>query len=339
MNDASNTKFEILSLDMNSPANTAGGIREQAERIVASAQKFDGVEALSEAFVRGLSDDSFAHRHLGVRLKDVQSGNEERGGSTGHELVGFAALAPEDNDGNVQAELVVAPEFRRQGAGELLLSAVFDVEPRAHVWAHGNLPAAQGLAAKRGLAKQRSLLVMSAARDDLDSAGGDQVGVVPEGFELANMTESVQRWGSDFVDEQWLTVNNDAFSWHPEQGGWSLTQLRKAREVDWFDSDDVVFLWCHTDSGVPSLAGFHWTKWHGGDNPATGEVYVIGVNSDFRGKRLGKPLLFTGINRMWEKGADVVILYVEADNQNAVHLYERSGFSVREEHATYLQRD
>ena len=50
---------------------------------------------------------------------------------------------------------------------------------------------------------------------------------------------------------------------------------------------------------------------------------------------MGGPLLQIGLRRMVEKGAQRVILYVEADNDPALKAYERLGFEVDEEHVVW----
>ena len=62
---------------------------------------------------------------------------------------------------------------------------------------------------------------------------------------------------------------------------------------------------------------------------------MVGLSDDYRGRRLGGPLLNAGLQRMVEKGATRVILYVEADNEPAVKAYERLGFKIAENHVVY----
>ncbi|WP_301200193.1 mycothiol synthase, partial [Corynebacterium stationis] len=155
---------------------------------------------------------------------------------------------------------------------------------------------------------------------------------------VANYARSVERFGKEHVEKQWLKSNNQAFSWHPEQGGWDIERLHRGMEPDWFDEEDVIFFWdVPADSAqqLPEMAGFHWTKWHDEVSPGFGEVYVVGLSDDYRGRRLGGPLLNAGLQRMVEKGATRVILYVEADNEPAVKAYERLGFKIAENHVVY----
>ena len=165
---------------------------------------------------------------------------------------------------------------------------------------------------------------------------------MPAGYEALNYPGAVGRFGRAAVEEQWLGVNNDAFSWHPEQGGWDAERLRRGMETDWFDPEGVLLFWSGSDvSGdggpAPELAGFHWTKWHGDDGAGRkiGEVYVVGLADGFRGRGLGGPLISSGLHHLADRGADEVILYVEADNTAAVAAYERLGFGVRERHVAY----
>jgi mycothiol synthase len=64
-----------------------------------------------------------------------------------------------------------------------------------------------------------------------------------------------------------------------------------------------------------------------GDLPL-GEVYVLGISPAAQGRGLGKVLLEAGLRYLARGPATDVILYVEATNPSAVHLYERDGFVV-----------
>ena len=135
--------------------------------IVQAAEAHDGVAPLSEQFLRGLTDDSLGHTHYEVEG-------------------GFAAVAP---DGAV--ELVVHPDYRRQGRGrELILLVDAPLNPIHHTfWAHGNLPEAQKTAEALVMQPTRELLVMSASADELDAAG-ELDAPLPDGFEALNLAQA-----------------------------------------------------------------------------------------------------------------------------------------------------
>lgn len=270
--------------------------------ILDAAQSEDGVAAFSEAFERGLFDDTLNHTHLIAK--------------TGDKTVAVAGIA---EDGST--ELAVHPEHRRHGYGRALVQGVLERNADAGFWAHGDLPAAQALARDLGMEPVRELLVMGTALDP------EVTPEVREGYELVQYPELVSRWGREVVDKQWLEVNNDAFSWHPEQGGWDIAQLHRAMDTDWFDADGVWFLVAGDE-----IAGFHWTKRH---PDGTGEIYVVGLSSKHRGEGMGGPLIQAGLNYLAECGSSQVILYVEGDNEPAVKRYRQLGFDTRERHVVY----
>lgn len=291
-------------------------LAQRVEELAAAAETHDGVAPFSEQFLIGLRDDRLGHRHL-LSIE-------------GDEVLGVAAL-----DGQT-VELFVGVEHRGRGVGQALVDAL-PASPQ--IWAHGNLPAAQALAKRNEMDVVRRLLVMAIEGQDLRAA--EEASAAVDGLEIHTYTESVERFGREHVEAEWVRTNNEAFSWHPEQGGWDLERLHRGMEAEWFDPADVLFLWdSHGGAhSAPALAGFHWLKWHAEGTPAFGEVYVVGLGEDYRGRGLGGLLLTAGLQRMVEKGADKVILYVEADNEPAVKAYERLGFSIAEEHCVWAKSD
>lgn len=189
------------------------------------------------------------------------------------------------------------------------------------MWAHGNLEPARATAAALDLVAARELLQMRRSLRDLPPVK------VPDGALL-------RTYAGPEDDAELLRVNNAAFSWHPEQGGWTEADIAERRGESWFDPEGL-FLAFDTQTG--RLLGFHWTKVHSAE---LGEVYVVGVDPSAQGRGLGAALTLVGLHHLADRlGEDAnVTLYVEADNSAAVKTYERLDFAVFTADVAYTLR-
>jgi mycothiol synthase len=242
-------------------------------------------------------------------------------GYLGTTLVGYAHLDVTDLVEGPSAELAVHPAYRRRGIGSALVAALEAESPdgRLRLWAHGRHADAAALARSRGYVEERILWQL---RRSLLSQLPDAA--LPAGVTLREFVI-----GAD--EQAWVAVNNRAFASHPDQGGWTLEDIRLREREPWFDP--AGFLLAERDSDR-ALLGFHWTKVHGGrtagnghDHAPIGEVYVLGVDPSAQRMGLGPALTVAGLRYLRGRGLSQVMLYVDESNPAALRLYERLGFT------------
>ncbi|MCI4674549.1 mycothiol synthase [Candidatus Mycolicibacterium alkanivorans] len=273
--------------------------QEQVRAVIDAATRSDGVAPVGEQVLRELPYERARH------LVAADDGD----------VVGYLNLTSGADGADAMGELVVEPRARRRGIGTALLQAAADAADGAvRFWAHGTLPAARAVADALGMTVVRELMQMRRTLRDVPEPA------VPEGIHIRTY-----RGPSD--DAELLRVNNAAFAWHPEQGGWEQSDLDERRTESWFDPEGL-FLAVDDDSGA--ILGFHWTKVHP-DHPGLGEVYVVGVDPAAHGRGLGRALTVVGLEhlarRLLSHEQPEVMLYVEADNAAAVKTYGRLGFA------------
>lgn len=280
---------------------------EAVRALAAAAEAEDGIGPLSEQFRLGITGDG---PHL------VAEG-------------GYAGVVVPPAGGPGAAEVVVAPSARRRGLGRALVSGALElVGDGGTVWAHGDLPGARAVALELGLNAVRTLLNLRRPLTHLDA-----VPAAPEGVRL-------RTYAGPADDAAILAVNNAAFSWHPEQGGWTAQQIDERTGAPWFDpaglflAVDVAGAGSGPEVDDGRLLGFHWTKVA---DPAEGlgEVYIVAVDPSGQGRGLGRLLTAAGLEYLAGRGLAEVELYVEGDNTAALRTYAALGFEERERHVAY----
>ncbi|WP_280400163.1 mycothiol synthase [Nocardia carnea] len=272
---------------------------EVAELLAAVAAE-DGVAPVSEQGLLALRGDSPV-RHL-LALRDGA-------------VAGYAGLTPAHDEHPAMAEAAVAPGHRGRGIGRALVAAALAAGGGgARIWAHGKLPAAAAVADRLGLVAARELWQMRRplATPELPAVE------IPDDI-------VVRAYAGPDDDAELLRVNNAAFDWHPEQGGWTGAELAQRRAESWFDPQGLFLAFAAEEPGT--LLGFHWTKVHHEENPPAGEVYVVGIDPAAQGRGLGRLLTLIGLHHLRDAGLGEVLLYTEADNTAAVHTYSRLGFT------------
>ncbi|MFN8053391.1 MAG: mycothiol synthase [Acidimicrobiales bacterium] len=178
--------------------------------------------------------------------------------------------------------------------------------------------AARAAAAERGLVATRRLFQM---RRPLPLGSTDPI--------VSDPVVPTRAFDPDRDVDDWLAINNAAFSWHPEQGGWTRATLEARMQEPWFDLEGFRI---GTDASTGAMTGFCWTKVHADHDPVLGEIYVIAVAPAHAGRGLGRALTIAGLDWLWrERRTPVGMLYVEADNDRALATYRHLGFEV---HAT-----
>jgi mycothiol synthase len=275
--------------------------QRQVRELVTAATEFDGVAPVGEQVLRELGQERTAHL-----LAADPEGDDE--------IAGYLNLSSPGDADAAMAELVVHPRARRGGIGAAMARAALDkAAGRNRFWAHGTLPPAQATASALGLVAVRALVQMRRSLRDVPEPR------IPDGVRI-------RTYAGTGDDAELLRVNNAAFAYHPEQGGWSTAQLDERRSEPWFDPAGLFLAFDQQDR----LLGLHWTKVHP-DQAGLGEVYVVGVDPSEQGRGLGQVLTAVGVASLAEQLAGAaeptVLLYVEADNIAAVRTYERLGFT------------
>jgi mycothiol synthase len=232
-------------------------------------------------------------------------------------LVGCAILSP-SRDGSTVVHVVVdpgAPLPTDEVEASLLRRAVADAPPGTplHLWVMQATTADDHRVFAEGFVPERDLLQMRVPLPLSDEVVAATRPLLTRSFDP----------GRD--EQSWVETNNRAFAGHPEQGAWTVAQLRERMAADWVDLEGFLVA---DDPDGPGLIGACWTKVHRDHDPVLGEIYVIDVDPRHHGQGWGRSLTVAGLVHLAGRGITVGMLYTDASNVAAVGLYHSLGFTV-----------
>jgi mycothiol synthase len=281
--------------------------QESILALIKAAHDFDGTPPIAEHVLLHL-------RHGGDK-SDSHIVFEE-----GDQIIAYAHLDTTDLVAGPSVEAVVHPKHRGKGLGSLILKEAIKVSgDKTRVWSHGDLPAAQKIAASLKLERLWSNLLMSKSLGDIQPV---------------TCKYPIRTFIPTLDNQAFLSLNNKVFANYPDQGGWSEDDLKVRINEDWFEKEGFFVA---EDKG--ELIGFCWTKIHGAHthlhndsdvnhgHDAIGEIYVLAVNPEYKGKGVGRDLTITGLNYLKYQGLSNVMLYVGVENKPAFSLYKSLGFN------------
>ena len=234
------------------------------------------------------------------------------------EIVGFCNLTPELRIGRVLFDILVHPKHRRAGiATELFQYAVKRAKEYGARVAQAEVPntnlAGKGLLTSLGFRSVRRFYEMRLELNDF------------------NRPEEEYTLGSRCLksgDETKLTqIQNRSFS-----GTWGFNPNTTEEIVYSLNrrgcSPGDVILLLNGDEVI----SYCWTTVNSEENLALGtskgRIHMMGVDPDFRGKGIGKAVLFAGLSYLNDKGIKTAELTVDSENKTACAIYESVGFKV-----------
>lgn len=227
------------------------------------------------------------------------------------DVVGY--IAPRLND------LFVARDNRRRGhAGALVEAAVpyvRDVLRHPYLLLYvppGDTPGRR-FAAARGFAFRASLHWMERPADDPCPAPEFPAGMVVRTWDPEH--DAIH----DLVD-----LLNTAFADHPTPVSWPEVVIRAVHAAPEFDPRDILIVAPADDP--QRMVAFGRARLYDGEDPAYGEVKLIGVLPPWRGRGLGRAILRWGVRHLQGRGVPTIALAVSAANEHALRMYEAHGF-------------
>jgi len=216
-------------------------------------------------------------------------------------------------------DLTVHPAFRRRGHGRRLFAAGLNLAANAG-WDEILLyvpqaGAGHAFAGAMGMTYRSSMWLMYLAPET----------VVPQ---PSLPTDVVARTFGEWLPlERYVDLLNATFADHPSPVSWTLPQIEYAHSQPRFDASSITLV-SPADRPEDPIAFVRAPMGppEPGDAAPVGEIGLVGVLPQWRGRGLGRELLRWGVAQLRARGAGRIKLSVEAENELALGLYRRTGF-------------
>jgi mycothiol synthase len=215
------------------------------------------------------------------------------------EPFGYAMLRHAGNDIDASLDIVMAPHAQEiQGTKALLEHVLASTERRVSWWTRQpRLLDCEHIGAMLGGRPHRHVVRMERSLDGIGSPA-----LRTRGYEDRDVSEIVR-------------INNEAFAGHHDRGHLTEEHVHEQLRVFGNRFDDLRII----------EGGFCWTKRSSADES---ELFVLAIDNEHQGQGLGPQLLLATCDYVrTAHGVHRVSLYVEHDNERAIALYERNGFT------------
>jgi mycothiol synthase len=236
---------------------------------------------------------------------------------TAGNIVGYVDVEPELLVGRVILNCFIQPDHRRRGlATELLGYATHRAKELGVKVAHVNIAqgnvAAKSVLSKLGFRFVRRFLQL---RLDMAKIRGQDID------QAALQCRHLQPGEEDKLTQ----IQNRSFT-----GTWgfnpnSVEEISYRTNLSRCSPEDVM-LACDGDKVI----SYCWTRtiYEAGTNERKGQILMLGVDPDYRGRGIGKGVLLAGLSYLKSKGFQVAELTVDSRNKEACSLYRSIGFKV-----------
>jgi mycothiol synthase len=219
-------------------------------------------------------------------------------------------------------DLTVRLACRRRGIGRQLVDAgrVLAAHlglPELRLWVP-RFAGPEAFARAAGLHYHSSLWQLELPHDAPETAPGFPEGVV------------VRRLEPGVDEPAFVELINEVFLDHPSPLRVDLAEVRRVNAEPGFDPSTILLV--TPTAARDRLVGFcRLSRFEDDDGLMTGEVRLLGVRREARGRGLGRALVRWGVGDLRRRGVDRIVLSVEGENESALGIYESEGFRRRVE--------
>jgi len=235
------------------------------------------------------------------------------------DIVGYIDVKRELPIGRVILDYWIRPEQRRRGlATKLLGYATNRAKELGAKVAHVNI-AEDNVVTRRVLSRLDFSLIWRFLELRLDIAD----------VRWSDINQAVRecRYLQRGEEDKLTQIQNRAFA-----GTWgynpnTVEEIIYRTNLSTCSPEDIVLIYERD-----KVIGYCWTGIAGeGGVPSKrkGQIFMLGVDPDYRGKGTGKRVLLAGLARLKSKGLQVAELTVDSENKAACALYKSIGFKVQ----------